>query len=213
MTENKRQLIDSVLDQRTRHFTVMLEDLYHPHNVSAVIRTCDCFGVQDLYVAQKLHDYRVNPNVVRGAAKWVNIEKFTETENAVEDCLNELKKKGYRLVGTTPDTNSTSMDQLDISEKTAFLFGTEKDGLSEATKAQVDELVHIPMYGFTESFNISVSAALLLQQLVKRLKDSDLAWQLTEEERSGLKFDWYQRIVKNAEMHIDRFEKERGGAS
>ena len=205
VTEHKSQVISDVLDQRTRHLTVVLEDLYHGHNISAVIRTCDCFGVQDLYITQRLHDYKVNPNIVRGASKWVTLEKYVRSEESTEQCFADLKKKGYRLVGTTPDANSTSIQALDISSKTALVFGTELQGLSDYAKSQVDELVHIPMYGFTESFNISVSAALILNELVSRLKRSEVAWGLSEEEKNALKLEWYQRIVKRSDLHIKNY--------
>ncbi len=205
VTEHKSHLIKEVLDERTRHLTVVLEDLYHGHNISAVIRTCDCFGVQDLYITQRLHDYKVNPNIVRGASKWVTLEKYVRSEESTEACFADLKKKGYRLVGTTPDPNSTSIQALDISQKTALVFGTELEGLSEYAKGQVDELVHIPMYGFTESFNISVSAALILNELVSRLKRSEVAWGLSEEEKNALKLEWYQRIVKRSDLHIKNY--------
>lgn len=205
VTDHKVQLIQDVLNQRTRHITVMLEDLYHAHNISAVIRTCDCFGIQDLYIAQKLHDYEVNPNIVRGASKWVNLEKYVRSEDSPARCIKDLKKKGYRIVGTTPDHNSASVHELDISQKTALVFGTELQGLSDSAKEEVDELIHIPMYGFTESFNISVSAALILNELVARLKASEVDWRLSEEEKRELKLEWYQRIVKRSDIHIKNY--------
>lgn len=212
VTEHKAALIDQVLNQRTRHLTVVLEDLYHGHNISAVIRTCDCFGVQDLYITQRLHDYNVNPNIVRGASKWVTLEKYVRSEDSTERCLNDLKAKGYRLVGTTPDTNSASVHELDISQKTALVFGTELEGLSVYAREQVDELVHIPMYGFTESFNISVSAALMLNELVTKMKGSDLNWQLSLAEKQALKLEWYQRIVKRSDLHIKNFLDSKDSA-
>ena len=209
VTEHKAQLIDEVLNQRTRHLTVVLEDLYHAHNISAVIRTCDCFGIQDLYITQRLHDYQVNPNIVRGASKWVTLEKYVRSEDSTVRCFNDLKKKGYRLVGTTPDHNSASIQELDITEKTALVFGTELGGLTQETRETVDELVHIPMYGFTESFNISVSAALILNELTARLKRSEVDWALSEEEKNTLKLEWYQRIVKRSDLHIKNYLSTR----
>lgn len=205
VTDHKVQVIDDVLNKRTRHITVMLEDLYYAHNISAVIRTCDCFGIQDLYIAQKLHDYKVNPNIVRGASKWVNLEKYVRSEESPARCIEDLKKKGYRIVGTTPDHNSASVHELDIGKKTALVFGAEVGGLSDYAKGEVDEMVHIPMYGFTESFNISVSAALILNELVAKLKSSGVNWQLSDKEKRELKLEWYQRIVKRSDIHIKNY--------
>lgn len=212
VTENKVQLINKVLSERTRHITVVLEDVYHSHNASAVLRTCDCFGVQDLYISQKLHDYQINRNIVRGASNWVTLNKYDRGENSSRACLKDLRDKNYKIVGTSPDQNSSSIHELDITERTAIVFGTELDGISENTKSEVDELVHIPMYGFTESFNISVSAAMVLQNLVHRLKASDIQWQLSEQEKEDLKFEWYQRIVKRSDLHIKNYFKERSNS-
>ena len=209
VTEHKVNLIDKVLSDRTRHLTVVLEDLYHGHNISAVIRTCDCFGVQDLYIAQRLHDYKVNPNIVRGASKWINLCKYVRSESSTEDCFRDLRKQGYRLVGTTPDPESASVQELDLTDKTAIVFGTELGGLSDYAKEEVDELVHIPMYGFTESFNISVSAALILNELVSKLRRSEVDWQLSEEEKNELKFEWYKEIVKRSDLHIANYLKSK----
>ncbi|WP_255399360.1 TrmH family RNA methyltransferase [Roseivirga sp. 4D4] len=208
VTPHKVATIDEVLSQRTRHLTVVLEDIYHAQNASAVMRTCDCFGIQDLYITQRLHDYEVNPNVVRGASKWVSQYKYEREEESTAKCFLDLKKKNYRIVGTTPSKEVASIHELDISQKTAIVFGTELEGLTEYAKEQVDELVHIPMYGFTESFNISVSAALLLQELVSRLKSSNIVWQLTEDEKEELKLEWYSRIVKRSDIHINNFMRE-----
>lgn len=209
VTPNKVDIINQVLSHRTRHVTVVLEDIYHAQNASAVMRTCDCFGVQDLYITQRLHDYEVNPNVVRGASKWVNQYKFEREESSTEKCFHELKKKKYQIVGTTPSKKAASIHELDITNKTAIVFGTELEGLTTYAKEQVDELVHIPMYGFTESFNISVSAALILQEIVSRLKKSNIVWQLTDEEKEELKLEWYSRIVKGSDILIKNHLKER----
>lgn len=209
VTENKVRLINQVLAERTRHLAVVLEDVYHSHNASAVLRTSDCFGLQDLYITQKLHDYHLNPNIVRGASNWVTLHKYEREESSTIKCFNDLRSKNYRIVGTTPDPNSTSIHELDISQKTAIVFGAEHEGISEYAKQEADELVHIPMYGFTESFNVSVSVALILMDLVRRLKVSDLDWRLTEQEQQDLKFEWYQRIVKRSDIHIKTYLKER----
>ena len=208
VTPNKVQLIDWVLSQRTRHITVVMEDFYQSHNTNAVMRTCDCFGIQDVYITQRLHDYSLNPNVVRGASKWLNLNMFEREEESTEKCFNVLKSKKYKLVGTTPNKDYASIKELDIQEPIALIFGTERRGMSDYAKEHADELVHIPMYGFTESFNVSVSAALLLNELVSRLRESGIKWQLTDEEKEDLKLEWYQGIVKRSDLHIKNFISE-----
>lgn len=208
VTPNKVSLIDQVLDDRTRHLTVVLEDIYQEQNASAVIRTCDCFGIQDLYITEDLHQYNINPNVVRGASKWVNIHQYERGPASIKECFKELKSKKYRIVGTTPDQNTASIQSLDISQKTAIIFGTEKRGMSDYAKENVDELIHIPMLGFTESFNISVSAALILSELTNRLRNGEINWELSGTEKDELRLAWYQQIVKRSDLLINNYLKE-----
>lgn len=208
VTPNKVQLIERVLSQRTRHVTVVMEDFYQSHNTNAVMRTCDCFGIQDVYITQRLHDYSLNPNVVRGASKWLNINMYDRKDDSTEKCFNALRQKNYKLVGTTPNRDYASIKELNLDEPIALVFGTEKAGLSKYAKENVDELVHIPMYGFTESFNVSVSAALILNELVGRIRESEMKWQLTADEKEDLKYEWYQNIVKRADLHIKNFISE-----
>ena len=136
------------------------------------------------------------------------MHKFEGLSSSTEECFEKLKKEGYRLIGTTPDKNNASIDKMKIDQKTALVFGAELSGLSDFAKREVDELVHIPMYGFTESFNISVSAALILQNLVYRLKASNIDWRLSEREKSELKLDWYKKIVKKSGVHIKNLLRE-----
>ncbi len=209
VTPNKVEVINSVLSERTRHLTVVLEDFYQSQNASAVLRSCDCFGIQDLYITQNLHDYIVNPNVVRGASKWITQHLYERESDSMQNCIRDLRNKNYRLVGTTPDPKAASIHELDITQPKAIIFGTEKAGLSDYAKGEVDDLVRIPMYGFTESFNVSVSAALILQELVTRLKNSELNWELSEKDKIELKLEWYKRIVKRSDLHVNSFLKER----
>lgn len=208
VTPNKIQLIDQVLAQRTRHLTVVLEDIYQDQNASAVIRSCDCFGIQDLHITEDLHPYHINPNVVRGASKWVSIHRYPRGAESVQQCFDRLKLEGYRIVGTSPDKTTSSIHELSIDTKTAIVFGTEKRGMSPFAKENVDEMVHIPMLGFTESFNISVSAALVMNELSHRLRTERKDWGLSEVEKNDLKYEWYQQIVKRSELLINNYLKE-----
>lgn len=208
VTPHKIEVIEEVLGQRTRHLTVVLEDIYQDQNASAVIRTCDCFGIQDLYVTQDLHDYQINPNVVRGASKWITLHKYEREPESIQKCFNELRQKKYRIVGTTPNPDSVSIHDISIDDKTAIVFGTEKRGMSSFAIENADELVHIPMLGFTESFNISVSAALIINELSLRLRKSNIDWALNEKEKNELKYEWYKRIVKGSDVLINNYLKE-----
>ena len=204
VTPHKRQLIEQVLAQRTRYFTVVLEDIYKPHNASAVLRTADCFGIQDIHIIEKENSYEVNPYVVRGAAQWVDIHKYSnEGGMAVSNCFEQLRSEGYQIIATSPDAGSVSIHELNVSQKIALVFGNEHAGVSDEVKAKADKLVHIPMMGFTESFNISVAASIFLFDLIRKVQSQSTIqnFHLTEEEKQLLREKWYRGIVKNSDIH------------
>ncbi len=209
VTEERIQVLKRVLAQRTRYVTVVLEDIFQPQNASAVLRTCDCFGVQDVHIIENTNEYQINPDVVLGSSKWLSISNYNEQENNTLTALQRLKSEGYRIVATSPHAPEDSFEQFDITQqKTALVFGTELTGISEVVKENADEFLKIPMYGFTESFNISVSAALLLQQLTMQLRKSNLSWQLADSEKEQLIVDWLLKTIKHSDRVLQRFYKD-----
>ncbi len=200
VTENKKQLIHEILARRTRYITVVLEDIYKPHNASAVIRTCECLGVQDLHVIENVEEYHVNPYVVRGASQWLTLQHYKEKDHNTIDCLESLKSKGYQIIATSVGDDSISLDDFELDEKSAFVFGNEHSGVSEEVLGQADVKLKVPMFGFTESYNLSVSAAIILNQARLQLEKSLINWRLSELEKSELKLVWYKEIVKNSDI-------------
>jgi tRNA (guanosine-2'-O-)-methyltransferase len=208
LTDNKRHLFEKVANERTRHITIALENVFQPQNASAAIRSCDCFGIQDIYVIENSNTYEINPNVVMGANKWVDIHKFNHSTHNTIECINHLKEKGYRIVATTPHTNNYTIDDLPLDQPIALFFGTEKFGLSKEMLDQADEFVRIPMYGFTESFNISVSVSLCLQTLAQRIRSMEnLNWRLTPQEQIELKHEWTKRHLNNWPLYLKEYHK------
>ncbi|MCF8258249.1 MAG: RNA methyltransferase [Flavobacteriales bacterium] len=205
VSDNKWRLFDECLAQRTRHVTVVLEDIYQPQNASAVLRSCDCFGIQDVHVIENDHAYDINPKVVHGASKWLHVHKYFEEDFNTERCLAKLKDNGYCLVATSPRADSVPVHEFPLDRPIALMMGTEKRGLSDHAFEMADALVTIPMVGFTESLNISVSAAICLQNLTHRLRQSVIPWQLSEEERQDLLLEWMRKVVKDAERIERRF--------
>jgi tRNA (guanosine-2'-O-)-methyltransferase len=196
ITENKREKMHAVLKNRTRYITVVLEDLFQPHNASAALRTCDIFGVQDVHVVEVEYKFKAVPTIAMGAAKWVDVHSYS----SITDSIDALKKSGYRIVATTPHRQSYSLPNLPLDQKTALIFGSEQTGLSEAALAQADMFVKIPMFGFVESFNVSVSVALCLYDVINRLHASEYAWQLSEEEKQDILLEWIKKVSKTAEL-------------
>ncbi len=198
-SENKRALFDRLAPLRTRHISVVLEDIYQSHNASAVLRSCDCFGVQDVHVVEARNPFNPAGDVAVGSSKWVDYYRY----NSIQDVYRNLHAKGYRIVATLPHENDTMIGDLDISQPTALVFGTELTGLTQEAIDGADAYVKIPMYGFTESFNISVCAALSLFSLTERMRrDTTLQWRLSDDDLLDLKLHWAMQAVKDGEKVI-----------
>jgi tRNA (guanosine-2'-O-)-methyltransferase len=210
MTEHRVRKFREVLEWRTRHITVVLEDIYQPQNASAVVRTADCFGIQDVHVIENKNKYKVNPHVVLGAADWIDLHKHNKEENNTLACLQQLKNDGYKIIATTPHTNSYEISDLPINQKFALVFGTEKLGISDDVKNNADGFVKINMHGFTESFNISVSAALSMYELTKRLHaDATIPWQLSTDEKNELLLKWMKKSLVSSDLILKAYELKK----
>lgn len=205
VTEERKSRILEVLHNRTRHITVVLEDLYQTQNISAVMRTCDCYGIQDTYIVENRNEFEVHKDISMGADKWLTLHQYPHSEHNMKQCIEDLHAKGYTVVATLPDEKKTTIQDLPINQKTAFLFGTELTGLSEEAVQYADCNALIPMYGFTESFNISNSAAIILSNFSERIRHSDVQWQLTEEEKQELYFEWLQKSLRDPDAMINHF--------
>ena len=204
LTERRRTLFEQVLAERTRHFTVVTEDVYQMHNTSAVMRSCDVFGIQDLHVVEERLGKKMDREIAMGAQKWVNLYRYPK----IDDCISHLKNAGYQIIATTPHNDSQLLADFDVTQKAAFFFGRETEGVSDTVMQAADGFLKIPMYGFTESLNISVSAAIILQQVVTKLKQTDVAWQLSEEEKQLLELEWTKKTIKSAPDIIERYHED-----
>ncbi len=198
LTQKRKDTFKKVLEHRTRHFITVLEDIYQPHNASAVVRTCDIFGVQDVHMIENKFVNRISRYVAKGSQKWITSHRYKSDGNNTQICLKHLKKKGYQIIATTPHTDSLLQD-FDITKKTAFVFGSEADGVSDDVKDNADGFLKIPMVGFTESLNISVAVAILLQDVTTKLRNSSVIWQLSKEEKDDLYFNWVKKTIKNVD--------------
>jgi tRNA (guanosine-2'-O-)-methyltransferase len=200
-----------ILNNRTRYITVVLEDIYQSQNASAVLRSCEVFGIQDIHVIEKRNEFDINPDITLGSDQWLSLKKYQSHENNSINAIFELRAKGYRIVATTPHTNDVELPGFNIdSGPVALFFGTERQGLSKAVLENADEFLKIPMMGFTESLNISVSAAIALYTLTQRLRNSTVKWQLSEEEFEVLLFEWLRTSIKLSRPIIQKLCDEAG---
>lgn len=209
-TQDRWQTINRVLEKRTRYLTVVLEDIYQPHNASAVLRSCDGFGIQDVHIIENKNEFDPNKGVTIGADKWISLQSYNQPQkNNTKQCYQHLRQKGYQIIATTPHEDDVTIDEVALDRKVALVFGAELTGLSDYALEHADGYAKIPMVGFSESFNISVSAALCLYELSTRLRKSRDDWQLTEEEITNLQFDWLKRSVRAPEKLIRRYLSEQ----
>jgi len=205
MSEERYGRILETACRRTRHFSVVVENLYQSHNMSAILRTAECLGIQDVYMIENNFQYEISPQVAMGANKWLSIYQYNKLKNNTIQCLEAVKKRGYKIIATLPNKNDCLLDEISIDDKTAFVFGTELDGLTQEAISMADGFVKIPMYGFTESYNVSVSVALTMMNVCERLRKSSINWRLSEVEHTDLVLQWMKTSIKDVERIIDRF--------
>lgn len=201
ISDHKKEFIERVLADRTRHVTVVMENIFQSQNASAVVRTCECMGIQDVHIIQTSARYSVNPKVLKGSHKWLDLFHYRKKGlNNTESCFNYLREKGYRIVVTSPLASCIPIGELDVDHKLALVMGNELKGSSDYAMDHADIKVRIPMYGFTESLNISVSAAICLNTLMPKIRAQASGWQLNEDEKNVIRLTWYKNIVRKSDV-------------
>lgn len=204
ITEERKQRFEEVMQYRIAHMHVLLEDVYQAHNASAVVRSADCFGVQHVHFIENRNKYKISGDVALGASQWVNIKRHPDSKQAI----TELKNEGFRIVATTPHKNDKLVYDLDVKDKFVLVFGTEKEGITSDVQDMADEFVKIPMMGFTESFNVSVCAALCMQELTRRIRRDVKDAYLGEEEKESTYLHWILQTVKRGDLLVKEFLKK-----
>jgi tRNA (guanosine-2'-O-)-methyltransferase len=199
--------LEEVLDQRSRYLTVVLDDIYIPQNASAVIRTSECIGLQDIHIIEERNKHKTNRDVVKGSAKWVNLYRY-ENEKGRTECIEKLNQQDYKMVAMTLGEKSIPLEELPINEKLALCFGCEETGLSKEIEDNADYQVQIPITGFTQSYNISVSAGISIYYLMNKIKVTDQNWQLNKEEKEKLLINWLSKSTPTGSALLDRYIEE-----
>lgn len=204
ITDNRRLMLENIVEKRTKYFVPVIENIHKSQNASAVLRTCDCLGVQDVRIVENSNKFSVTDDISLGANKWLNIHKYNSFEDNTKQCFEDLRKEGYKVVVTMPHDRDINLQEVDINQKTAIVFGSEVDGVSQSAIDNADCFMKIPMYGFTESFNISVSVAIVFHYLTDKLRHSNIAWQLNEEEKLDTLIGWALQSITSK----DKIAKE-----
>ncbi len=205
ISDDKVRRFNEIVNNRTRYFTIVLEDVFQAQNTNAVIRSCECFGIQDLHLIENKYDFEVVPDISKGSSQWINIQQYNQALNNTKPCLQHLKNQGYTIIGTSPHQNEINLEDISIDNKTAFVLGSEKDGLSQEAKEICDGFMKIPMVGFTESLNLSNCSAIIAQSLTNRIRRSEIPWQLTEEEKTAILIEWCFEVTGRKELLLEYF--------
>ncbi len=201
VSPHKQELMESILPNRTRYITPILEEIYQPHNASACLRTCECLGVQDVHIVEKRNRYRPNDEIALGASKWLSLKRYDLATKAID----EVKQQGYRVFATSPEESGFDLETIPLDKPVAVLFGTEEEGLTDAAFAAADDTLRLPMYGFTQSYNISVTLAMTMQSLSARLRREGIAWQLSETQQQEVLTEWMKNSVRAGDQIAQRF--------
>lgn len=207
LSDHKIQLFDEIAKERTRHITFVLEDLFHPHNASAVLRTSDCFGIQDIHMIENNHQFVNEKDISLGSAKWLSISHYNDLDTSSPRCFDQLREQGYTIAALSPHHDDVLIEDYPIEQKTAFVLGAEKNGLSDYSLNHADTYVKVPIHGFTESYNVSVTAAIVMHNSVQRLRKSSIDWKLTEEEQWAVKLAWTIRSIRSSQEILSHFLK------
>lgn len=209
ISEKRRQRFDEVLSRRTSHLRIVLENVFQAHNASAVLRSCEAFGIQHVHFIENRNPLRISDEVAMGSSQWLSVHRHNDHSNNSAEAIKHLRGLGYRIVATTPHKNDVTIEQLPVDKKLALVFGTEIDGISNEVMDQADEFVKIPMQGFTESFNVSVCAALCMYELSTRIRTQVPDHTLSEEEKCDVLFNWLKNSVEYSEQLIARYLQEK----
>jgi tRNA (guanosine-2'-O-)-methyltransferase len=201
LSDERIARFEQVLDARLCSLTVALENLHDPHNGAAAIRSIEAFGLSALHVVESVEPFRFSSSVTIGCERWVDVHRYP----TFTGCADHMHADGYALYAAVPGAGE-SIDTIAVDRPCAIVFGNEHEGLTEAAIAACDRTVSIPMFGFTESFNLSVSVAVSIQRLAARRRevlgtDGDLEGQ----ERARLRARWYAQRVRGAHEIVARY--------
>ena len=211
VVKNRSNLFDIKIQERTKHLTVVLENIFQGRNISASIRSADCFGIQDVYIIENDNIFNDDAEVSMGAEKWITTKRYNQKEHNTINAIKDLKSKGYQIIATTPHEDNYDLYDLDITEnKLALFFGSELNGCSKETLDLADKKIKIPMYGFTESYNISVSVSLCLQHLTYKMRQSNINWKLSKNQQDKVMLQWLRNTIKSSEELEKEFYKSKG---
>ena len=212
LLEKRRNLFEAKIKERTRHITIVLENIFQGRNISASIRSADCFGIQDVHIIENDNMFNDDSEVSMGAEKWITTIRYNKKKYNSIEAIKNLKSEGYQIIATTPHNANCDLYNLDVTDKKiALFFGSEVKGCSNHVLNLADKRMKIPIYGFTESYNISVSVSLCLQHLTYQMRKSKIDWQIPVDQRDKVILQWLRNSIKAAsdieESFLNKYNK------
>ena len=209
IADERRELFETKIQERTQHITIVLENIFQGRNISASIRSADCFGIQDVHIIENDNVFNDDPEVSMGAKKWITTKKYNQKNHNSIDAIYKLKEQGYQIIAATPHNTDCNLYDIDITkQKTAIIFGAEVNGCSKEALDLADKRMKIPMYGFTESFNISVSVSLCLQHLTYKIRQSGINWKIPNNQQQRIMLQWLRNSIKSSDQIEQNFLEE-----
>lgn len=209
ISNSKKEKIEEKLNNRTRYITAVLENVFDHQNSNAVIRSCEALGMQDIHIINYQSTFKPAKTVNKGSYKWMTVHKHVELDEAFQlSSIKLLKEKGYRIIATIPGKENYSPENLSIDKPLAVCFGQESSGITNRLLKLSDIQITIPMYGFTESFNISVAAGIVFYELSKRLRKSNINWHLTDSEKEELRWQWLENSLTEINYLLKRYKED-----
>ncbi len=196
LSEARRRRIAQVLDHRTRSVTVVLEDLVSDHNGAAVLRTADALGLMEVHAVSPADGFPLSRKVALGTEKWVELVRH----RGIDLAYASLRARGFSLWAAAVHGDAVAPSSIPMDRPVALVLGNEHAGLSEAAAAEADGLFRLPMYGFVESFNVSVAAALALSGVLEARRSAGTLPGLDPEDRAAVETRWFMRSVRAAPM-------------
>lgn len=200
ITPERFAKMQEIVKERTDYVTVVLEDIFKPQNASAALRSCDGFGIANVHIIEDKFKFKPCDHISKGSSKWLKLNYYnTPGENNTKNCFDALRSQGYKVVATTPHEKNLLLPDLPIDTPIALVMGNEQTGISDYVFENADMFVKIPIYGFVESYNISVSASVCLYQAVTKVRACVKDWQLSESEMTDLILEW---LLKTTDYNL-----------
>ncbi len=210
LTERRQAKLKGILEDRLTYMSVVLEDIYNPQNSNAVLRSCDCFGIQNVHIIETVNPHEQRQEVSKGSDKWISHHYYSDPAiNNTVECIKALKEKGIRVVATKATQDAVALRDFDVSKGPfALVLGNELHGITAEMDELADEYIHIPMCGFTQSLNLSVAGALCIHHLRQELMEKSIDWRLTEDEKLDIHLQWIVNTLPNGHYMLKRMYED-----